>query len=209
MSSKKKFEMPDLKKFEQPEDPEELKQETAAAPETMPEVQEVELTDGQPETIPETPEVLPESSLIGLQPTTTINDRYYSKEEFQDVFNSFFDFLKDPNAAADCFGTIQDKGRKLAAGRVFELAQRYKWLNWLIDKQTMIIHDVALISIWAAVETNTIVLNWTGISIFEKGRLWLKTKIKAKAEEQAKQGKRGVLAFLGRRDPEKQQKHEN
>ena len=209
LKEKKKFEMPDLRKFEQqPEEQQEKQPETIT-----PEVAEVQLTDGQTDNIPDAaaaPEVLPESLSIGLQQTTTINDgRFYSKDEFQEVFNSFFDFLKDPNAAADCFGTIQDKGRTLAAGRVYEIAQKYRWLNWLIDKQTMLIHDVALISLWAAVETNTIVLNWTGISIFEKGRIWLKSKIKQKAEEQAKQGKRGVLAFLGRRDPEKQQKQEN
>jgi hypothetical protein len=141
--------------------------------------------------------------------TMISDDRYYSKDEFEQVFKSFFDFLKDPAAAGDCFGTIEEKGRNLAAGRVYEMAQKYRWLNWLIDKQTAVLHDMALISIWAAVETNTIVLNWTGISLFQKVQVWLKSKIRLKAEQAAKEGRRSVWGFLGRRAPEKQQKQEN
>lgn len=224
LQSKKKFTMPDLNKFT-PEQPEEQQPETItqqqAAPEILPEVEpqpetitpeEVQLSDGQTDSIP-TPETI--QSLDGLQNglsqmmTTTNSGRYYTKDEFEEVFKSFFDFLKDPTAAGDVFGTIEEKGRNLAAGRVFDIAQKYRWLNWLIDKQTAVLHDCALISIWAAVETNTIVLNWTGISLFSKVQIWLKGKIKTKAEQAAKEGKRSVWGFLGRRAAEKQQKQES
>jgi len=212
LSRKTKFEMPaQLPEMTTPE----AQQITPDQwPEMTPEAApEVVLTDGQTDNIPpaEQAQVMTQSSAaqpLGL-PTMTTNDRYYSKQEFQEVFASFFDFLKDPNAAADCFGTIQSKGRALASDRFYELASRYKWLNWIIDKQTAILHDAALIGIWAATEANVIVLNWTGISIFEKGQIWLKSKIKSKAEQEAKAGKRSVWAFLGRREAEKQPKQES
>lgn len=210
LSNKKKFEMPETL----PEVEQTTTQDVLLMPEVSDSQPEVVLTDGQTDNIPpvEQLQAMNQSSdarPLGLPTMTTIDDRYYTKDEFYDVFNGFFDFLKDPNAAADCFGTIQERGRKLAAGRMYDVAKRYKWLNWLIDKNTAVIHDAALISIWAATEANIIVLNWTGISIFEKGRLWLKSKIKAKAEAEANKGKRNVWAFLGRRAAEKQQKPEN
>ena len=211
LSKKIKFEMPAALPDQTTTEP-----ETVAAPEPAQIIEpEVVLSDGQTEAIPEVQSIeqgINQSSdalPLGLPPMTMTNDNRYSKDEFQEVFNSFFDFLKDPAAAADCFGTIQDKGRKLAAGRVYDLASRYKWLNWLIDKNTALLHDAALISIWAATEANVIILNWTGISIFEKGQIWLKQKIRAKAEQEASKGKRSVWGFLARRDPEKQQKPAN
>lgn len=227
LSNKKKFEMPDLKKFkteeqaqlqvqeQELEQPETITQPEGQpetiTPEAAPEVQEVQLSDGQTEAIPEAdPIQFSDARLHGLQQmTTTINSRYYTQEEFEHVFKDFFDFLKDPKAADDVFCTIEEKGRNLAADRVFEMAQRYKWLNWLIDKQTAVLHDFMLISIWAAVETNAIILNWTGVSIFEKVQIWVKLKIKTKAEQAAKEGKRSVWGFLGRRAAEKQQKQES
>ena len=211
LSSKKKLDQPEqmpemITEAAAPEQPE-------AAPEQMP---EIILSDGQTDQIPD-PAIMEQDQqttqssdvrFLGLPQTMTTNDRYYTKDEFQEVFSSFFDFLKDPNAAADCFGTIQSKGRSLAANRFYDLASKYKWLNWIIDKNTAILHDAALISIWAATEANIIILNWTGISLFEKGQLWLKTKIKAKAEAEAAAGKRSVWGFLGRREAAKQQKQE-
>ena len=205
----------DKKKFEQSKVNQEMITEAAAPdqPEAAPDQPEIILSDGQTDQIPD-PVIMDaaenqssDAPFLGL-PTTTTNNRYYTKNEFQEVFNSFFEFLKDPNAAADCFGTIQSKGLSLAANRFYDLAAKYKWLNWIIDKNTAILHDAALISIWAATEANIIILNWTGISLFEKGQLWLKTKIKAKAEAEAAAGNRSVWGFLGRRAAAKQQKQE-
>ena len=205
LAAKKKFQMPDLNKFTPEEQPEEQPQPETITPE------EVQLSDGQTESIPQ-PETIQFSDVQpnGLPPMMmTNNERYYTQEEFQDVFKNFFEFLENPQTAGDVFGTIEQKGRNLAAGRVYDMAKKYRWLNWLIDKQTAVLHDVALISIWAAVETNTIVLNWTGISLFQKVQIWLKSKIKTKAEQAAKEGKRSVWGFLGRRAAEKQQKQES
>lgn len=137
------------------------------------------------------------------------NNDYYTAEEFDGAFNEFLTFLKDPNTAVDCFGSINDKGRKLASKRLYEMANKYRFLRFLIDKKTHFLHDSALICFWAAIETNTIVANWTGINLAGKIKLWLKAKIKAQQEKSASQGKRNVWAFLGRQGAEKQQKQES
>lgn len=218
---KQKFQMPEVQPAQMttqevaPEQIPEVQPEILPAQEAAPEqIPEVQLSDGQTENIPPAqPDEIPAQSSDalphGLPQMMTNDGRYYSKEEFQEVFASFFDFLKDPAAANDCFGTIQSKGRALASDRFYEMASRYKWLHWIIDKQTAVLHDTALIAIWAATEANIIVMNWTGISIFEKVQIWVKQKIKNKAETEAKAGKRSVWAFLGRRAAEKQPKPEN
>lgn len=67
----------------------------------------------------------------------------------------------------------------------------------MIDRRTAIVHDLTLIGIFAACETNAIVQNWTGISLAEKGKLWLRNKIKQRAEAQQAAGKRSGWGFWG------------
>ena len=119
----------------------------------------------------------------------------------------FLTFLKNPATAADTFETVRAQGQSLAAGKIYEMANKYKWLNWLIDRKTRLLHDALLIAIFATTETNAIVLNWTGISLIEKGKIWLKSKVRARAA--ASQGKRSVWGFLAPRAAAKQAKQEN
>jgi len=137
---------------------------------------------------------------------TTNNDRYYSQGEFEAGFNEFLNFLKNPQTSLDTFEVLRAEGQSLAAGKVYKMAQNYKILRFLIDRRTRLMHDFALISIFAACETNAIVMNWTGISLAEKGKIWLKSKIKARAQSAQASGKRSVWGFLAPRGAEKQQK---
>lgn len=178
--------------------------------------EELTLSDGQTDNIPEIN--IPEQPDSQNNPSnaefwpdscqTTTNDRYYSRQEFEKCFADFLDFIKNPNASIDTFETLRAEGQQLASGKIYDLASRYKWLNWLIDKRTQLIHDTLLIAIFATTETNAIVYNWTGISLYEKGKIWLKSKIKARAEKAKTSGKRSVLGFLGLAGAEKQQKPE-
>ena len=74
--------------------------ETVAAPEPAQIIEpEVVLSDGQTEAIPEVQQIeqgIQSSDVpqLGLPPMTMTTDTRYSKDEFQEVFNSFFDFLK-------------------------------------------------------------------------------------------------------------------
>lgn len=139
----------------------------------------------------------------------TSDDRYYSQGEFESAFNEFLIFLKSPQTSFDTFETIRAQGQSLAAGKIYEMARKYKFLSFLIDKRTQLLHDFALISIFAGCECNAIVYNWTGISLAEKAKLWLRGKIKQRAEQVQKSGKRSAWGFLGRQVVEKQPKQES
>lgn len=181
-----------------------------------PEVTEPQLTDGQTDNLPPAPEYSeqnPELEEVGLpnySPTTT-SDGIYSPEEFKDCFNDFLSFLKSPEVAADAFGNIHERGQAIAAQRVYELANKYRFLRFLIDKNAHLFGDLAIMSLWATIETNAILLNWTGINYLQKAKIWLNEKIKQKAAQSAAQSsdKRKGWGFLGRPVAERQQKPEN
>lgn len=182
----------------------------------MTETEEIQLTDGQADNLQALPEFgsKPETDQAagwqtGSPMMTTNDDRYYSQGEFESAFNEFLTFLKSPETSLDTFEALRSQGQSLAAGKVYAMAQKYRFLRFLIDRKTQLLHDCALIGIFAACETNAIVMNWTGISLAEKGKLWLKGKIKARQQAAQAQGKRSVWGFLGRRAAEKPQKPES
>ena len=171
---------------------------------------EITLTDGQTEQIPELNSQQPEQGADFLPPySQTTNDQFYSQAEFQKNFADFLDFLKNPATATDAFETLRAEGQELAANKVYDMARRYRFLNWIIDRRTRLFHDFILLSIFAATETNAIVMNWTGISLFEKGKIWLRSKIKQKQQQAAASNRRSVWGFLGRQAAEKRPKPEN
>ena len=140
---------------------------------------------------------------------TTNNARYFSEDEFQREFDEFLTFLKNPQTATDTFETLRAEGQTLAAAKIYNMATKYKWLRFIIDRRTQVIHDALVLSIFAVTETNAIVYNWTGISIIGKFKIWLKGKVKQRAEVAQQQGKRrSVWAFLARQGAAKQQKQE-
>ena len=69
------------------------------------------------------------------------NSQFYTQEEFNQCFNDFLTFLKSPEVASDTFGNIHEKGQAIASKRVYELAQKYKFLRFLIDKNTHLLGD--------------------------------------------------------------------
>ena len=68
--------------------------------------EEIQLTDGQTENLPETQTVITDNRLTDLQPgcgemTTSPDDRYYTQGEFEAAFNEFLVFLKSPQTSLD------------------------------------------------------------------------------------------------------------
>lgn len=182
---------------------------------TLESLEEIQLSDGQTESLPEMPEelslnpqALPGDLSAGF-PATMTSSQYYSKDEFAQEFNDFLLFLKSPQTSADAFEALRAEGQGLAASKLYEMAQKYKWLRFIIDRRTQVVHDTLVLSIFAITETNAIVYNWTGISLIEKGRIWLKGKIKNRAEAARVSGKRSVWGFLARRGAEKQPRPAN
>lgn len=84
--------------------------------------EEIQLTDGQTENLPETPATASNDQLNGLQPgcgemTTSPDDRYYTQGEFEAAFNEFLVFLKSPQTSLDTFESLRAQGQTLAAGK--------------------------------------------------------------------------------------------
>lgn len=176
--------------------------------------EEIALSDGQTDNLQPLPE-MPEQTISqavlpnGCSETMTIDDRYYSQGEFEVAFNEFLTFLKSPKTSSDAFESLRAQGQSLAAGKIYKMAQNYRFLRFLIDRRTQLLHDFALISIFIGYEVDAIVYNWTKISMSEKVKLWLRGKIKQRAEQAQMSGKRSGWGFLGLRGAEKPQKPAN
>lgn len=175
--------------------------------------EEISLSDGQADNLQPLPEmseaINPAALPGGCSETMTIDERYYTQGEFESAFNEFLTFLKSPETSLDAFESLRAQGQSLAAGKIYKMAQNYRFLRFLIDRRTQLLHDFALISIFASCEANAIVYNWTGISLAEKVKIWLRGKIKQRAEQAQMSGKHSVWGFLGRRAVEKPQKPAN
>lgn len=172
-------------------------------PETQPE--ELSLTDGQP--IPETAAVInPADFSQDYSPTIpTTNSDYYSQGEFRAAFDEFLQFLHNPQAPQDTIEALAAKGQGLAADKIYNLASKYKWLNWLIDRKTELLKDTMLIGIFAAQEVEIIGRNWFNFSIKEKAKKWLEQQAKQKIKAALKPSGWGFLGRLGAARRQKQE----
>ena len=183
-----------------PEMPEQLEQQEQLPPEITAELMP---DDGQP-TTPEMlqPDESADFSPVGLTTTTTNN---YTRDEFRQKFAAVLEFLENPATANNCVTEIVTNGRNLTADKIYNLASRYKWLSWIIDSRTQIFADSLQIAAFLAVESNVIVMNWTGLNMFERLKIWLKNKAEQRKAAQ-KSGKRRSLfgwVFSGRAEAEK------
>ena len=178
------------------------------APQMLPENIEPQLTDGLTDQLTEFQQRIREQEDFGADCSLTMtNSGIYTQEEFNKCFNDFLTFLKSPEVAADTFGNIHERGQQIASTRIYELAQKYRFLRFLIDKNAHLFGDIAIVSLWGAIEANAIILNWTGINYLTKAKLWLNEKIKQKAQKSAESKRKG-WGFLGRPVAEKQPKPE-
>lgn len=178
------------------------------------ELTEILPEDGQTEGLEQLspPEVVrEEQSQDGLLQSSPMMNEIYSRDEFRNNFNSFMEFLENPDAATDTFGHLVGKGRQLSADKIYDIAGRYDWLKWIIDRKTQAVSDLLLVTVFLTYEGNLILQNWTGISYIERAKIWLKNKAKAK-KEAIKNGQRRSLfgwVFSERLVPEKASKPEN
>ena len=177
--------------------------------ELTPEQIEPQLTDGATDQLTEFEQTISQPADFGADcsPMMT-NSGIYTQEEFNKCFNDFLTFLKSPEVASDAFGNIHERGQAIAAQRVYELAHKYRFLRFLIDKNAHLFGDLAIVTLWGAIEANAIVMNWTGINYLTKAKIWLNEKIKQRAQKSAESKRKG-WGFLARQVAEKQPKQED
>ena len=181
------------------------KQQPEQIPELIPD-------DGQPQNLAEfIPDPEQNNVNLGLPEFGTTATNNYTAEEFREKFRSVLEFLENPATANDCAMELLINGRNLTADKIYDLASRHTWLNWIIDKQTQVFADFIQISAFLTVASNIIVKNWTGINMLEKAKIWLNNKVKEKQAQAKKQGKRTLFgwAFSGRPEVEKHTEQSN
>ena len=88
--------------------------------------EEIQLTDGQTENLPEVPEEGSSSDQLNALPAgcgemTICDDRYYTKGEFEAAFNEFLIFLKSPQTSLDTFESLR------AQGQCWRLVKSTRW----------------------------------------------------------------------------------
>lgn len=172
---------------------EELNNQTMLPAQDIPEIVP---DDGHPENLSQ---FVPDqnSDLHGLPESypTTMTNNFYSPEEFREKFAGLLEFLENPATANDCAMELLVNGRNLTSDKIYDLANRHSWLNWIIDRQTQVFADFIQISAFLAVESNVIIRNWTGINMLEKGKIWVNNKIREK-QAQAKTKRKTLFGWL-------------
>lgn len=180
------------------------------APETTTPAEELTPDDGQP-TPPEVlaAEVQQSADFLPHGLTTTTNN--YTQEEFRQKFAAVLEFLENPAVANDCVTELITNGRNLTADKIYKLASRYRWLNWIIDSRTQLFADGLQIAAFLAIETNLIVMNWTGLNMFERFKIWLKSKAEQRKQAQSNSKRRSLFGwvFSARPDPERPTEQSN
>lgn len=175
----------------------------------MDQLQELQPDDGTPENLSDLIDPYNQKNLglpeLGVMTTPTTSN-LYSQDEFREKFTSFLEFLENPATANDCAMELLINGRNLTSDKIYNMASKYSWLNWIIDRQTQVFADFIQISAFLTIESNLIVTNWTGINMLEKGKIWLNNKVKEKQAQAKQKGRRTLFGWLSSARPD-QEKH--
>lgn len=171
------------------------------------EVEEMKLDDGMtppPEEVPEAisqPGTYPEAGL-----TFEISDPdIYTEDEFYEAFKSCFAFAGDVShlkSFAIRDEGIEGRGARCTSNRLYQLAGRYKFLHFMIDRRSGWLADATLIGLFVSMKANAIVEEAAHLSLKDilKGKLksWFKIK-----QTTVKRGGSGFLGRLGLGKPPK------
>ena len=191
------LEQPEQMEQPLPEQPEQMEQLLLEQPEQAQVEQELSLSDGQTTAIP-APEMTSRADFSqDYSPTITTNDGLYERGEFKAAFGEFLEFLHNPETPKDTIEALAAKGQGIAADKIYNLATKYKWLNWLIDRKTQVFQDTMLITIFCYNEADIIGKNWFGVSIKAKVQSWLQNQVKARIMQAIKPSGWGFLGRLG------------
>lgn len=174
------------------------------------EVEEMKLDDGMtppPEEVPEAisqPGTYPEAGL-----TFEISDPdIYTEEEFYEAFKSCFAFAGDVShlkSFAIRDEGIEGRGARCTSNRLYQLAGRYKFLHFMIDRRSGWLADATLIGLFVSMKANAVVEEATNLSLKDV----LKGKVKSWLKIKQTTVKRGGSGFLGRLGLGKQPKPES
>ncbi len=154
------------------------------------------------------PEVVPEQvPEAGLTFDVDCSD-IYTEEEFYDAFKSCFAFAGDVShlkSFAIRDDGLEGKGARCTSNRLYQLANRYKFLHFMIDRRSGWLADASLICLFVGMKANAVVEEATSLSLKDV----LKGKMKSWLRIKPSPAKLGGSGFLGRLGLGKQAKQGN
>lgn len=185
--------------------------------ETMEQLQEIKITDGQTDNLPPPPDMEQLEQIAGQTATATQSEsgasdkkhEYYTKDEFFEVFKSVFDYagkITDTKSLPiDETNKIEASGARLTSDRLYESAEKYAFMRPLIRRNTTRIMETLLILQFISGKACAVYKEKTNLNL--GGILWKKAKkmIGFKGKTQAE----SASGFSAQVDAEKQQNPAN
>lgn len=101
--------------------------------------------------------------------------KYYTQEEFYEHFKSVFQYAGDRTKIESLpIKESEERGARITANRIYEMAERYHFLNFLIDKTTSRLAETILMIQFLAFKSADIYNEKTNRKL--GGDLWAKIK---------------------------------
>lgn len=101
--------------------------------------------------------------------------KYYTEEEFYQQFKSIFQFAGDRTGIKSLpIKDSEERGARITANRIYEMAEKYAFLNFLIDKTTSRLAETILMIQFLAFKSADIYKEKTNRKL--GGDLWAKIK---------------------------------
>ena len=144
-----------------------------------PSIMEPTLDDGQTDNLPPLSDQ-PSNPSDGTIPTTTTPvdldfSNFYTQDEFYQAFKSVFQFGGDRlHIEALPIKQSEEPGARITSNRIYEMAQKYAFLRFIIDKRSTRIGETILMIQFLALKAGDVYREKTKANL--GGALWQKAK---------------------------------
>ena len=134
------------------------------------------LNDGQPMTQEQAQQIQQQDQLNQQSEVLTSDfGRFYTEEEFYNQFKSIFQFAGDRTGLESLpIKESEERGARITANRIYEMAEKYAFLNFLIDKTTSRLAETILMIQFLAFKSADVYKEKANRSL--GGDLWQKIK---------------------------------
>ena len=176
-------------------------------------VQEPTISDGQTDNLPPPPEVDSLNNQTQPDPVTgqTIpgsdldSSKFYTPDEFYKAFKSVFQFGGDRLGIESLpIKPSEEVGARITSDRIYEMAEKYAFLRFIIDKRSTRVGETILMIQFLAFKAGDVYREKTKSNL--GSMIWKKTKGLFNRHRQTT----GIdMAYSAPVEPEKQQKQEN
>lgn len=145
-------------------------------------ITEPTISDGMTDNLPPPPQLdnlgpgQPDQPNNPMTPTLDLDfSRFYTEEEFYQAFKSVFQFGGDRlHIEALPIKASEEAGARITSNRIYEMAQKYAFLRFIIDKRSTRIGETILMIQFLAFKASDVYKEKTKLNL--GGTLWQKVK---------------------------------